>query len=104
MMKMNLGAIHIDRPMILAPMEDVTDLPFRVLCKRMGADIVVTEFGIAELRGRPGASVSIPLDRIRGLEVWRVEPLRAVTAVLVVALVVVGFSLLKFAPSAGAPL
>ena len=41
---MNLGAIHIDRPMILAPMEDVTDLPFRVLCKRMGADIVVTEF------------------------------------------------------------
>jgi len=41
---MNIGSIHIDRPLILAPMEDVTDLPFRVVCKRMGADIVYTEF------------------------------------------------------------
>jgi tRNA-dihydrouridine synthase B len=29
---------------LLAPMEDVTDMPFRVICKRMGADIVYTEF------------------------------------------------------------
>ena len=30
--------------MLLAPMEDVTDLPFRLLCKKFGADMVYTEF------------------------------------------------------------
>ena len=33
-----------DKGVLLAPMEDVTDLPFRVICKRYGADIVYTEF------------------------------------------------------------
>lgn len=41
---MRIGSIDIDRPILLAPMEDVTDLPFRVICKRLGADIVYTEF------------------------------------------------------------
>jgi len=31
-------------PLILAPMEDITDPPFRVLCKRLGADVMVSEF------------------------------------------------------------
>ncbi|MFP4691472.1 MAG: tRNA dihydrouridine synthase DusB [Bacteroidales bacterium] len=31
-------------PVILAPMEDITDPPFRLLCKEMGADWVYTEF------------------------------------------------------------
>ncbi len=41
---MKIGSLDIDRGILLAPMEDVTDLPFRVICKRMGADIVYTEF------------------------------------------------------------
>lgn len=41
---MKIGNIHIDRPIILAPMEDVTDQPFRLICKRLGADIMYTEF------------------------------------------------------------
>ena len=41
---MKIGSIEIDRGILLAPMEDVTDLPFRVVCKRLGADIVYTEF------------------------------------------------------------
>ncbi|HWP82076.1 MAG TPA: tRNA dihydrouridine synthase DusB [Bacteroidota bacterium] len=41
---MNFDQIRTCRPIVLAPMEDVTDLPFRVICKRLGADIVYTEF------------------------------------------------------------
>jgi tRNA-dihydrouridine synthase B len=41
---MQIGHINIDRPIALAPMEDVTDLPFRLICKRLGADLVYTEF------------------------------------------------------------
>lgn len=33
-----------DRPLLLAPMEDVTDPSFRSMCKRFGADVVYTEF------------------------------------------------------------
>lgn len=33
-----------DRPVFLAPMEDVTDIGFRLLCKQFGADMVYTEF------------------------------------------------------------
>lgn len=33
-----------DFPLLLAPMEDVSDPPFRVLCKRLGADVMYTEF------------------------------------------------------------
>lgn len=41
---MKIGSIDITQGILLAPMEDVTDLPFRVICKRRGADIVYTEF------------------------------------------------------------
>ena len=33
-----------DKPVLLAPMEDVTDPAFRLLCKEFGADMVYTEF------------------------------------------------------------
>ena len=36
------------RPVFLAPMEDVTDIGFRMLCKRFGASMVYTEFVSAE--------------------------------------------------------
>ncbi|PIO47072.1 MAG: tRNA dihydrouridine synthase DusB [[Chlorobium] sp. 445] len=45
---MQIGKIHIDKPIVLAPMEDVTDPSFRRLCKRFGADIVYTEFVSSE--------------------------------------------------------
>lgn len=42
---MKIGPIELgDRPVLLAPMEDVTDQPFRILCKEFGADMVYTEF------------------------------------------------------------
>lgn len=40
-----IGAIELnDFPLLLAPMEDVSDPPFRALCKLQGADVVYTEF------------------------------------------------------------
>ncbi|MEG1522863.1 MAG: tRNA-dihydrouridine synthase, partial [Bacteroidales bacterium] len=33
-----------DKPVLLAPMEDVTDIAFRLMCKKFGADMVYTEF------------------------------------------------------------
>jgi tRNA-dihydrouridine synthase B len=41
---MQIGPINIDKPIALAPMEDVTGVAFRLVCKRMGADLVYTEF------------------------------------------------------------
>ena len=41
---MKIGDININNPVLLAPMAGVTDLPFRIICKEMGADIVYTEF------------------------------------------------------------
>jgi tRNA-dihydrouridine synthase B len=39
-----IGDLALDRPLLLAPMEDVSDLPFRLMCRRLGADVVYTEF------------------------------------------------------------
>lgn len=42
---MRIGNIDLgERPVLLAPMEDVTDIAFRLMCKRFGADMVYTEF------------------------------------------------------------
>lgn len=42
---MKIGNIDLgERPLLLAPMEDVTDVSFRVLCREYGADMVYTEF------------------------------------------------------------
>ena len=42
---MKIGSLDLgERPLLLAPMEDVTDASFRVLCREQGADMVYTEF------------------------------------------------------------
>ena len=41
---MKIGNINIKDPLLLAPMAGVTDLPFRLICKKMGANLVYTEF------------------------------------------------------------
>jgi tRNA-dihydrouridine synthase B len=45
---MRIGDIDIHRPLCLAPMEDVSDIPFRLLCKEQGADLLYTEFANCE--------------------------------------------------------
>ncbi len=45
---MQIGAYRIDPPLVLAPMAGVTDKPFRLLCKRLGAGLAVSEMTNAD--------------------------------------------------------
>jgi nifR3 family TIM-barrel protein len=45
---MKLGNLEIHQGIFLAPMEDVTDYPFRMVCKKLGADMVYSEFVSSE--------------------------------------------------------
>jgi len=49
-------------PLLLAPMEDVSDPPFRTLCKEQGADVVYTEFISSEGLIRDAAKSVMKLD------------------------------------------
>lgn len=40
---MKIGNIVLDAPLALAPMAGITDLPYRVICRRMGAGLTVSE-------------------------------------------------------------
>lgn len=51
-----------DFPLLLAPMEDVSDPPFRALCKEQGADVVYTEFISSEGLIREAAKSTMKLD------------------------------------------
>ena len=43
MKKLQIGNVTLDNPIILAPMAGVSDLPFRLLCREMGAALVCME-------------------------------------------------------------
>jgi len=53
-----------DRPLLLAPMEDVTDIGFRKLCKRYGAAMMYTEFVAADaiIRAIPSTLKKMVID------------------------------------------
>lgn len=51
-----------DFPLLLAPMEDVSDPPYRALCKRYGADMMYTEFISSEGLIRDAAKSVMKLD------------------------------------------
>ncbi|MBE7641617.1 MULTISPECIES: tRNA dihydrouridine synthase DusB [Salegentibacter] len=58
-----IGNIDVgDFPLLLAPMEDVSDPPFRALCKEQGADVVYTEFISSEGLIRDAAKSTMKLD------------------------------------------
>ena len=59
----NIGKLNIpDFPLLLAPMEDVSDPPFRAVCKENGADIMYTEFISSEALIRDAAQSVAKLD------------------------------------------
>lgn len=72
---MKIGAIDIPRALLLAPMEDVTDIPFRLVCKEMGADVMYTEFvnseGLVRRSGRTHAKMRfLEEERPFGIQIY----------------------------------
>lgn len=76
---MKIGSIELNSPLALAPMEDVTELPFRLICKRLGADLVYTEFTASEalIREIPKALHKIEIadeERPVGIQIFGGRP------------------------------
>jgi nifR3 family TIM-barrel protein len=81
-------ALFASRPVILAPMEDVTDAVFRKLCRGLGADLCVTEFVNVEglLRGCKTAARKIALeadDQPTAIQIYGSDPARLAEAAAV---------------------
>ncbi len=77
-----------DFPLLLAPMEDVSDPPFRALCKAKGADLMYTEFISAEGLIRDAAKSVQKLDiydyeRPMGIQIYgeKIESMRQAAAI-----------------------
>lgn len=87
---MKIGDIELgERPVSLAPMEDVTDPSFRLLCREMGATCVYTEFVSAEALVRDIASTTRKLcindsERPVAIQIYGREPEAMVEAARIV--------------------
>ncbi|MFN8396830.1 MAG: tRNA dihydrouridine synthase DusB [Bacteroidia bacterium] len=83
----NIAGIDIaEFPLLLAPMEDVSDPPFRMICKELGADLVYTEFISVEGLIRDADKSLQKLDiydveRPVGIQIFggEIEPMRLAT-------------------------
>jgi len=84
-----IGNVELeDFPLLLAPMEDVSDPPFRALCKKHGADVMYTEFISSEGLIRDAAKSVKKLDifeyeRPVGIQIFgdNIESMRQATEV-----------------------
>tara|TARA_B100000900_G_scaffold22267_2_gene17419 strand:+ start:3137 stop:4117 length:981 start_codon:yes stop_codon:yes gene_type:complete len=88
-MGIKIGNIDIgDFPLLLAPMEDVSDPPFRALCKKHGADVMYTEFISSEGLIRDAKKSTMKLDiydfeRPIGIQIFgnNIESMRMATEI-----------------------
>lgn len=74
-MKIKPDKIEVDKDLLLAPMEDVTDASFRIICKQLGADLVFTEFVNSEglRRGSEKTKLKLKLfdeERPAGIQIY----------------------------------
>jgi tRNA-dihydrouridine synthase B len=70
-----VGSIRFEQPILLAPMEDVTERPFRLLCRRYGADMVYTEFvsseGLIRAAAKTRAKIALaPEEHPVGIQIY----------------------------------
>lgn len=88
---MKIGTIDLgERPVMLAPMEDVTDHSFRLICKEQGADMVYTEFVSADALIRNIAATTrklhiSPQERPTAIQIYGREPDTMAEAARIVA-------------------
>ncbi|HEY8041496.1 MAG TPA: tRNA dihydrouridine synthase DusB [Polyangiaceae bacterium] len=80
-----IRALYAQKPVVLAPMEDVTDAVFRRLCREHGATIAMTEFVNVEglLRGCRNARRKIQLsddDELTAIQIYGADPERLAEA------------------------
>lgn len=80
-----LKSLYAAQPAILAPMEDVTDVVFRRLCRELGGDLAMTEFVNVEglLRGCRNARRKIKLapdDALTAIQIYGSNPDRLAEA------------------------
>ena len=80
-----LRALYAQKPVVLAPMEDVTDVVFRRLCRKHGATIAMTEFVNVEglLRGCKNARRKLALaedDELTAVQIYGANPDRLAEA------------------------
>jgi tRNA-dihydrouridine synthase B len=80
-----LRALYAQKPVVLAPMEDVTDAVFRRLCRKHGATLAMTEFVNVEglLRGCRNARRKIQLaedDELTAIQIYGADPRRLAEA------------------------
>jgi tRNA-dihydrouridine synthase B len=85
-----LRRIYQSRPVILAPMEDVTDAVFRRICRRLGAEYCVTEFvnveGLLRGCGRARRKLTLaPDDQPTAIQIYGSDPDRLAEATEVAA-------------------
>ncbi len=76
---MRIGPIHIDTPVLLAPMAAVTDLPFRTIAEELGVGFTITEFlsahALAVGDKKTSAKMTASLDgRQFGVQIFGREP------------------------------
>jgi len=84
----NIAGIDVGEfPLLLAPMEDVSDPPFRAICKELGADVVYTEFisveGLIRDAHKSVQKLDIyPEERPVGIQIFgaEIDSMRAATA------------------------
>jgi nifR3 family TIM-barrel protein len=80
-----LRALLAQKPVVLAPMEDVTDVVFRRICRARGAGLAMTEFVNVEglLRGCRNARRKVELaadDALTGIQIYGSDPARLAEA------------------------
>jgi nifR3 family TIM-barrel protein len=85
-----LRALLAEKPVVLAPMEDVTDVVFRRVCRARGAGLAMTEFVNVEglLRGCRNARRKVQLapdDTLTGIQIYGSDPERLAEAAEVAA-------------------
>ena len=80
---MTIGDISLgDKPVLLAPMEDITDPSFRLICKDYGADMMYTEFISSDGLIRDGEKsvrklTILDVERPVGIQIYgnQIEPM-----------------------------